>query len=111
MSGTGRILIIVTIPGHRNLLRMHGRSGIAMVVLVGNGVSLSLVLAPDRLIEGKRDRERWRHRREQIGDGDEPSPPSAPRLSQANHLVTRHAGSEPIASVAATANRKRPMMS
>jgi len=111
MPVTGLILVIVTVPGHRNVVRMHRRSGIVMgvliVVLMNNCVPVGLVLAPDQFVEGERDRERWRHRREQIGDGDQPSPPSAPRLSQANHLLIRYTGAEPIAPVAATANRKQ----
>lgn len=86
MPVTGPVLIIVAIPGHR--MRMHRRPGIIIVLVRIHG-PIGPMVALHSCVEGDRDRERRRHRREQVSDGDKPSPPFSSWLSQANHPCTR----------------------
>ncbi len=106
MPVAGPVLLVVTIPGHRNVMRMGCRSG-SVIVLMRIAGPIALMVAQHRYVEGDRDRERRCHRREQISDGDKPSPPSSPWLSQANHPCTCCLDREHIALVAVPANRKR----
>lgn len=110
MPVAGPVLVVVAIPGHRNVMRMRCRSGSVIVLMHISGL-IALMLALRGYVEGDRDREGRRHRREQVSDGDKPSPPSSPRLSQANHPCTCCPDREHIALVAGTANRKRRMSS
>ncbi|WP_139024765.1 hypothetical protein [Bradyrhizobium sp. STM 3843] len=90
MPVTGLILfVVVAVISHRSVMRIHIRSSIGLIVLVRISRCACPVLAWDQCIEKNRARERRRHRRKQIGDDNKPSPPSAPRPSQANHLFTR----------------------
>ncbi|SFH73697.1 hypothetical protein SAMN04487925_101257 [Bradyrhizobium sp. cf659] len=102
------VLIVVTIPGHRNVMRMYRRSGtfIVLVLMRMRGL-IGRMRALNRCIQSGRERKRRGHRRKQISDGDKPSPPPSPWLSQANHLCTHCLDPEHIALVAGTANRKR----
>lgn len=97
-------LIVVAIPGHRNVMRMHSGTFIVRVLMRG---LIGRMLALNRCIQSGRDRKRRCHRGKQICDGDKPSPPPSPWLSQANHLCTHCLDPEHIALVAGTANRKR----
>ena len=100
------VLLVVTIPGHRNVMRMRGRS-CSVIVLMRTAGLIALMVARHRYVEGDRDGERRCHRREQISNGDKPSPPFSPWPSQANHPCTCCLDGEHIALVAVPANRKR----
>jgi hypothetical protein len=111
------VLIEVIVSGCRDIVRMHREFAIRMVMAM-LVVMVMMVLAR-KLTEfmgklhgqvdhvgGTGGREGWRHRCEQIGDGDKPPQPSALRPPQATHLPALSRCMKYIALVVRTANKK-----